>query len=169
MGLAPALVAAASVAAVPCFAGGADSIIVPEARDRMLELIEREQLPTDVRMTLAGALSGDLGRQQLLFQAMIDTWPRLQKALGEVKRAARKAPWQVRAWAPRGGKPGAAAETLARKVEEEIWAMRPDPIRGEKGRGGFRGEFRGVKVGFLLGNSSICACGGGRKPDRSLP
>ncbi|MCF7673749.1 MAG: hypothetical protein K9N23_01575 [Akkermansiaceae bacterium] len=126
---APARVEAAA-AAVPHLDGGGDSIIVPEARDRMLELIEREQLPNDVRTTLAGALSGDLRRQQLLFQAMIDTWPRLQKALGEVKRAARKAPWQVRAWAPRGEKAKAAAETLAREVENDIWAIRKVLLAG---------------------------------------
>ncbi|RYD69696.1 MAG: hypothetical protein EOP84_27975, partial [Verrucomicrobiaceae bacterium] len=103
---------AGDAGSVTRFDGGADSIIVPKAQDRLLELIEREQLPGDVRSTLAGALTGDLRRQQLLFQAMIDTWPRLQKALGEVKRAVRKAPWQVKAWAPRGGEPDAGAETL---------------------------------------------------------
>ncbi len=66
--------------ATPALPGSAGSIIVPEARDRMLELIEREQLPNDVRMTLAGALAGDLRRQPLLFQAMIDTWPPASQA-----------------------------------------------------------------------------------------
>lgn len=94
----------AAAAAPTSLDGGADSIIVPAARDRMLELIEREQLPGDVRLTLAGALGGDL-RRQLLFQAMIDTWPRLQKAIREVKLAAHKAPWRVVAWAPRARKP----------------------------------------------------------------
>jgi phage gp29-like protein len=138
--------------APPTLPGGADSIIVPEARDRMLELIEREQLPTDVRSTLAGALTGDLRRQQLLFQAMIDTWPRLQKALAEVKRAARKAPWQVRAWAPRGEKPQAAAEILAREVETTVWGMRPDPIRGEKG---LEGTIEELVMGYYLGHQVL--------------
>ncbi len=132
--------------------GGADSIIVPKAQDRLLELIEREQLPGDVRATLAGALTGDLRRQQLLFQAMIDTWPRLQKALGEVKRAVRKAPWQVKAWAPRGGEPNAAAEALAKDVEGAIWSMRPDAPRATKG---FEGTVEELAMGYFLGHQVL--------------
>lgn len=56
--------------------------IVPLARDRMMGPIEREQRPGDVRMTLAGALSGDITRQQFLFQAMAGTWPMLRKSPG---------------------------------------------------------------------------------------
>lgn len=118
----------------------------------MLELIEREQLPNDVRTTLAGALSGDMRRQQLLFQAMIDTWPRLQKALGEVKRAARKAPWRVLAWASRGQKPKSSAEALARDVENDIWMMRPDPKCGEKG---FEGTVEELVMGYYLGHQVL--------------
>ena len=51
-----------------------DSIVAPKARDRLLELIEREQITGDVRDTFAGALTRDLRCQQLLFQAMLDTW-----------------------------------------------------------------------------------------------
>ena len=49
-----------------------DSIVAPKACDRLFELIERWQLPGDVRDTLAGVFSGDLRRQQWLFQAMLD-------------------------------------------------------------------------------------------------
>ena len=45
----------ARAADVPILKGGTDSIIVPAARDRMLELIEREQHPSDVHATLAGS------------------------------------------------------------------------------------------------------------------
>ena len=126
--------------------GGADSIIVPAARDRMLELIEREQLPGDVRQTLAGALGGDLRRQQLLFQAMIDTWPRLQKAIREVKLAARKAPWRVAAWAPRGPKAavrsgGAGARRGGRHLV--------DAARPETGGERIRWHHRGAGDGLL--------------------
>ena len=133
----------------PNLSGGTDSIIVPAARDRMLELIEREQFPNDVRMTLSGALTGDLRRQQLLFQAMIDTWPRLQKALGEVQRAARKAAWKVKAWAPRGVKAEAGSEEVAKTVEDAMWAMRPDPARSMKG---FEGTVEEIALGYFLGH-----------------
>lgn len=138
-------VAAAAADPVPHSAG----IIVPEARDRLLELIECEQLPQDVRGTLSGALGGDLRRQQLLFQAMVDTWPRLQKCIGEVKRAARKAPWKIQPWARRGEKPSREAETLAKEVEAAVWGMKPDPIRGRKG---FEGTIEALVEGYYFGH-----------------
>jgi len=126
-----------------------DAIVSTKAQDRLLELIEREQLPSDVRHTLAGALAGDLRRQQLLFQAMVDTWPRLQKALAEVKRAVRKAPWLVQAWRERGQKPKPAAEKLAREIEGPIWSMKPDVARGEKG---FEGMVEELAMAYFFGH-----------------
>lgn len=129
-----------------------DGIVITKAQDRFLELIEREQLPADVRYTLAGALSGDLRRQQLLFQAMVDTWPRLQKALAEVKRAVRKALWQVKPWQKRGQKPKTGDETLASEIESYIWSMKPDVARGEKG---FEGMVEELATGYFFGHQVI--------------
>jgi phage gp29-like protein len=123
--------------------------VVAEARERVWELFEREQVPQEVRQTLSGSLAGDLRKQQLLFQAMVDTWPRLQKALGEVKRAARKAPWRVNAWCARGESPGAEAEAVAKTVEHAMWGMRPDPVRGLKG---FEGMVEELAAGYFLGH-----------------
>ena len=91
----------------------------------MLEYFEREQLPGDVKSTLAAALSGDLHLQSLLFTAMIDTWPKLQKGIEEISRKVSVAPWKVHPFAKRGDKPDAAAEKLAKEVEALIWAMKP--------------------------------------------
>ncbi len=127
----------------------AGSIIVPMARDRLLEIFERVQKPAEVASTLEGALTGQLWQQQMLFQAMIDTWPRLQKALREVKLAARKAPWRIEPQARRGEKPGAQAEALAKEVEEMVWAMKPDPVRGLKG---FEGTVEELAMGYFIGH-----------------
>lgn len=126
-----------------------DTIIVPQARDRLLELFEREQLPGEVRSSLSGSLTGNLVAQQLLFQAMIDTWPRLQKALREVKLAARKAPWEVKPFSERGEDPTPNAEKLAKDVERAIWGMKPDPKRGLKG---FEGTIEALVEGYFLGH-----------------
>lgn len=147
-----ALIEARDSGGVPRLLGGAESIIVPKAQDRLMELIEREQLPSDVRVTLAGALMGDLRRQQLLFQAMIDTWPRLQKALGEVKRAVRKAPWKVLPWAQRGVDPDEGAEKLAKEVETAVWSMRPNAARAWKG---FEGTVEELAMGYFLGHQVL--------------
>jgi hypothetical protein len=126
-----------------------DSIIVPEARDRLQELVKRIQLPTEVNSTLDGSLDGDLRFQLLLFHAMIDTWPRLQKALREVKLAARNAPWTVTAWSRRGEKPSEQSEALAKEVENSIWSMRPDMARGHKG---FEGTVEELAMSYFLGH-----------------
>ena len=146
------IVEAAAAEPVARLSGGGDSIIVEKAQDRLLELFEREQLPGDVRQSLAGALTGDLRAQQLLFQAMIDTWPRLQKALREVKLAARKAPWQVVPWSERGEDPEESAEKLAKEIEGAVWSMRPDMARGYKG---FEGTIEALVEGYFLGHQ-VC-------------
>lgn len=134
------------------FSGGYEPIVAAKAQDRMLELIEREQLPGDVRQTLAGALMGDLRRQQLLFQAMVDTWPRLQKNLGEIKRAVRKAPWKIQPFANRGEKPTPEAEKLAKELEGAIWSMRPDAPRSMKG---FEGTVEELAMGYYFGHQVL--------------
>jgi len=117
-----------------------------------MELIEREQLPNDVRYTLAGSLSGDLRRQQLLFCAMIDTWPFLQKCLTEVLRGVRKAPWKTKAWCRRGGKPTPESEKLANEMDNAIWQMRPDPLRQ---KAGFERTVENVALGYYLGHNVL--------------
>lgn len=127
------LQAADSAASAPARSDWGGSINVPLARERMLEYFEREQLPGDVKSTLAAALSGDLHLQSLLFTAMIDTWPKLQKGIEEISRKVSVAPWKVHPFAKRGDKPDAAAEKLAKEVEALIWAMKPRAARHERG------------------------------------
>lgn len=126
----------AAAAVDPLPAAGSDwgmSINVPLARDRMLEYFEREQLPGDVKSTLAAALNGDLHYQHLLFTAMLDTWPKLQKAIEEIARKVSVAPWKIHPYAKRGEKPKAEAEKQAKEVEALVWAMKPQAAKLESG------------------------------------
>lgn len=107
----------------------------------MLEFFEREQLPGDVKSTLAAALNGDLHYQHLLFIAMIDSWPKLQSNLNEIARAVTTSPWKVIPFAKRGEDPTPAAEELAKECEEIIWRMRPDVKRGENDLEGMISNF----------------------------
>ena len=109
------------------------SINIPLARDRMLEYFEREQLPGDVRSTLSAALNGDLHYQHLLFTAMIDTWPKLQKAIEEIGRKVSVAPWKIHPYAERGEKPDPKAEKVAKEIETLVWGMKPRTARMENG------------------------------------
>lgn len=129
-----------------------DSIVVSDARDRMLDLFERDQLPANVKSSLSSAIAGDMQSQWLLFQAMIDTWPRLQKGLREIKVAARKAPWTVEPWAERGDDPTPEQEKLAQEVESMIWKMKPDHIRGTKG---IEGTIEALVDGYFFGHAVI--------------
>jgi len=110
-----------------------NTIIKEEAHSRLQDLIEREQLPADVRTTLASALQGDMRCQQIMFQAMMDTWPRLQKCISEVQRAARKAPWRVKAWSERGDPSKPKEEKKAKMIERTLWGMSPNIAKGHVG------------------------------------
>lgn len=129
-----------------------DVIVAPKARDRLLELIEREQLPGDVRDTLAGALTGDLRRQQLLFQAMLDTWPRLQKNINEVLREVCKAPWEIKAWSDHGKDASKTAEEKASFVKDTIKGMKPRPHWGELSESGL---IKAIGYGYFAGHQ-VC-------------
>lgn len=143
------LVEAKAAAPVASFS---DSIIVPQARDRMLEIFERERTPAEVKGDLAAALNGDLEMQNKLFQAMVDTWPRLQKALREVKTAVRNAPWEVVPWAERGGEPDEKSQKLAKEVDAAIWSMKPDMPRNLKG---FEGMIEALAEGYFFGHQVL--------------
>lgn len=129
------------------------SIHVPLARDRMLEHFEREQFPGDVKHTLAAALNGDLHYQQLLFNAMLDTWPRLQKGVNEMARMVCVAPWKVQPHVARGAKalPQDASE-CASEIEQMIWRMRPDTRRGETG---LEGTIQSLVRGYFYGHQVL--------------
>lgn len=125
-------------------------LVNPDAAHRLYELIEREQLPEDVRSTLAMALNGDLARQQLMFQAMIDTWPRLQKCVSEVKRAIRKLPWVISPKTRRGEEPTETAQNKADFVEDNIWECFP---RAEYNEKGFEGLLDEIVFAYFAGHN----------------
>lgn len=131
--------------------GFGESIHVPLARDRMLEHFEREQLPGDVKSTLAAALNGDLHLQSLLFSAMLDTWPKLQKNINEIAKLASVAPWKVHPYAERGKESTSKSIELAGDVERMIWDMKPRITHGENG---FEGTIKALVKGHYYGHTA---------------
>lgn len=127
-------------------------VINPVARDRLYTVIERVMLPQTVEATLAGALQGDLRQQWLLFIAMIDTWPRLQKALAEVAKEVAKAPFEFLPFSPPGKDPIRRARERADLVKEQMLGMRPDPLRNERGLMGLT-EY--LAQGYFTGHSMV--------------
>ena len=141
-----------AAAAVPQGNDWGSSINVPLARDRMLDYFEREQLPGDVRSTLQAALNGDLHYQHLLFTAMLDTWPKLQKAIEEIARKVSCAPWKVHPYAVRGEEPTPKAEKDAKEIEAFIWGMKP---RVERMENGLEDTIKALVRGYYYGHA-VC-------------
>jgi phage gp29-like protein len=129
--------------------GWESPINVPLAKDRLWEYFEREQGPADVRSSLSGAMNGDIRLQHLLFSAMLDTWPKLQKAINEMARRVITEPWAVIPHAARGEQPDEPAQELASEVERMIWGMRPRPERNEAG---LEATIRGLVFAYYYGH-----------------
>lgn len=108
----------------------------PEATVRWSGLLARDYTPDRVETVLRGALWGDHVSQWELFALMEDTWPRLGKALAELKRAVQQMDWRCEPWAEEDTPPSADAELRARAASRAIWTMDPRP---EEGANGFEG------------------------------
>jgi phage gp29-like protein len=108
-------------------------IVTQRPADRALDYFEREQLPSGVRETMASAWSGDLSLQSLMFNAMLDTWPRLQSAINEITQRVWKSEWEVKPYARRGEEPDEKSQELAAFVESALWGMKPEMRKMECG------------------------------------
>lgn len=125
------------------------SINVSQAKDRLWEYFEREQGPADVRSSLSGAMNGDIRLQHLLFSAMLDTWPKLQKAINEMARRVVTQPWAVIPYADRGEEPNEKAQDQAGEIERMLWGMKP---RAECNEAGLEGTIRNLVFGYYYGH-----------------
>lgn len=125
------------------------SINVSLAQDRLWEYFEREQGPADVRSSLSGAMNGDIRLQHLLFSAMLDTWPKLQKAINEMARRVVTEPWAVIPYAERGEEPDQTSQDMAGEIERMLWAMKPRPERNEAG---LESTIRNLVFGYYYGH-----------------
>lgn len=69
--------------------------ISPQLGEDLPNLVWQDITPQRANQILASAVSGDIQSQHELFGLMIDTWPRLSKALAEVSNAVRRITWNV--------------------------------------------------------------------------
>lgn len=123
-----------------------------DSRDRALEMLERERMPSDVKHILSGAISGNIQSQQLLFQSMMDTWPRLQKNIREVGLDVASLPWDVEAYHRRGERPDERDEMAAAFIEDSIWGMKADPARR---RVNLHGILEALAEGYWTGHQVL--------------
>ncbi len=90
----------------------------------------RRMSPADVRLVLDNAVAGSIQAQWELFALMEDTWPRLQKNLSELRRAAARATYSVSPYAARGEKPSEGAQERAALIDGSLrqWWPRPGTL-----------------------------------------
>lgn len=87
----------------------------------------RRMTPDEVRFILQGAIGGNFKLQWELFDMMEDTWPRLQKNLSEVRRAAARTTFAVQPYCRKGEEPTDSARERAETVDAGLQNWRPVP------------------------------------------
>jgi phage gp29-like protein len=110
-----------------------ERIIRPQAMTRWILPQLAAITPAYIEQTLRGAFTGSHIQQWELFDLMEDTWPRLLKNLGEVKRAVAGLDWKLQPWAEEDTPPTDEARERAKLVSNAVWRMRPDPCCDENG------------------------------------
>ena len=125
-------------------------IIDQTADERMLEIMERERLPSDVNQTLANAIDGDLRYQGILFETMLDTWPRLQGNLDEICGGVANNEIDVEPYSKQGEDPTPSAIDKATFIKSALDGMEVDYIDDLKD---IEGTVYGIAMSYFTGHS----------------
>ena len=89
--------------------------------------------PESLKSLKESIASGRLDRQEQLFMAMLEKWPRLRKNLGEIANAVARMEWTVMPWTEKGQQPTPEAQEMAELVESAFWRSEPEPDTVEQG------------------------------------
>lgn len=95
----------------------------PTIADEATSLLWTPVTPDRAKTILESAVRGDLQQQEQLFRMMLDSWPRLAKATGEVCRAASRLAYQVQEPEKESPQSAQHAETVRRALNS--WRPRP--------------------------------------------
>ncbi len=125
-------------------------IIEQTADERMLEIMERERLPSDVNQTLANAIDGDLRYKGVLFETMLDTWPRLQGNLDEICGHVSRNEIEIEPFSDQGDDPTPSAIEKAKFIKAALDAMEVDYIDDLKD---IEGTVYGIAMSYFTGHS----------------
>lgn len=127
-------------------------ILRPQAAQRWILPQLSAITPTYIEGVLRGAFSGSHIQQWELFDLMEDTWPRLLKNLGEIKRAVLAMDWKIEPWSEEDQPPTESARERARLVSSALWRMQPDPALDENA---FEGTLRDILDAWAKGVSVL--------------
>lgn len=107
-------------------------IIEHTSEERMLEIMDRERLPSDVNQIMANAIEGDLREQGVLFETMLDTWPRLQGNMDEICGHVSRNEIDVEPFSEVGEDPTKSAVNKAAFIKQALEGMEVNYIHKEK-------------------------------------
>ena len=125
-------------------------VVETNADDRLLEIMERERLPSDVNQIMASAINGDLRYQGVLIESMMDTWPRLQGNINEITGGVAKNLIEIEPFAVVGEDPTKSAIDKAAFIKQSLDAMEVDYIHGDKD---IQGTVKGIAESYFTGHS----------------
>lgn len=108
-------------------------ILRPDATPRWSGYLARNYDPSHIETVLRYAIAGDHVSAWDLFNMMEDTWPRLSKAINELKRTVGSRNWLVNPWAEEDESPTPEASHQAAIVSKALWGMRPASGTAELG------------------------------------
>jgi len=125
-------------------------MIEQTADERMLEIMDRERLPSDVNQILSSAIDGDLRYQGVLFETMLDTWPRLQGNLDEICGHVARNEIEVEPFSYQGDDPTPSAIDKAKFIKAALDSMEVDYIDDLKDA---EGTVYGIAQSYFTGHS----------------
>ena len=108
--------------------------LTPAEPTRWGSLVPAKPSPAFIRTILDAALAGDVASQADLFDLMLDTWPRLRKAMHEICSAVSRVRYHVNPAAPKEGVDATPeAEDRADLVRRSLGQWSPTPGTDESG------------------------------------
>lgn len=115
-----------SPAAIRRLPPGMRQIVRPNAAPNWRSAKVANMTPARVESILDQGLSGDAEGQWELFDLMEDTWPRLAKNMGEIKRTVAAMKWTVTPWSEDDEEASQNAKDRAKLVSHAVWRMAPE-------------------------------------------
>ena len=123
-----------------------EQLIVTNSRERGYEAIQRKLLPQQINSILAAAIGGNLHQQQKLFEAMMDTWPKLQRGINDIEDQVSTQEIQVVPHIEAGAeKPTSTAQQKADFVKMALDGMRGEVSKNELDA---KGLIRNIAYGY---------------------
>lgn len=110
--------------------------VTSDPRDTYFLWLPSKLNPNQILQILRAALGGDLWRQAMLLQLMLDSWPMLRKCAHELREPVSNATYVVRPYLADGDEPSPKAKEKADLIGRAMKNWAPNQFSDEKGWNG---------------------------------